>query len=304
VRSVVVDRNDTAAVTAALGGGCDVLVDCVAYHAGHAQQLIGLGDRIGSVVAVSTVAVYADTSGRDFFGPAGSWPDLPLGITEDQPTVPPSDCNYGARKVALEQALLATDRFPVTVLRPGGLYGRHSHYPREWYFVKRALDCRPYRIIARGGRSHFHTTSARNLAELVRLAAEQPGNRVLNAGDPDPPTVREIGEIIFATLGHSAEEVLIEGDPPSRSVGDTPWSVPRSVVMDISAAERQLGWRPVERYAEAVRDAVAWMVDVSRGRDWEDVFAYFYANQGDEAFDYAAEDSWIAANRPTSSCPR
>lgn len=34
VRTVRVDRTDDAALAAALGAGCDVLVDCVAYDGG------------------------------------------------------------------------------------------------------------------------------------------------------------------------------------------------------------------------------------------------------------------------------
>jgi nucleoside-diphosphate-sugar epimerase len=291
------DRNDTAALAAAVGDGGDVLVDCVAFHAGHARQLLDLGDRFGSVVVVSSVAVYADTTGRNFYADDRHWPDLPLNLTESQPTIAPSERSYGARKAALERVLLDAGRFPVTVLRPGAVYGRHSHYPREWYFAKRALDRRPYRILAHGGRSRFHPISASNLGELIRLAADQPGTRILNAGDPRAPSASEIGATIFAALDHQAEEILIEGPPPIASIGDTPWSVPRSVVLDTSAAQRELGHRALEEYADGVTDALEWMVEATRHEDWEDVFAYFYANQGDEAFDYAAEDRWVAANR-------
>lgn len=291
----MVDRGDDAALAAAVGDGCDVLVDCVAYTAEHGQQLLRLADRIGSVVVISSVAVYADDTGLGFDNGEERWPELPVGCTERQPTTAPSDHSYAGRKVALERTLLSAEAIPVTVLRPGAVYGRYSHYPREWYFVKRALDGRRHRILSYRGDTRFHTISATNLAELVRLAAQRPATRVLNAGDPDAPTAREIGAAISSLLGHEAEDVLVDGPPPMREVGDTPWSAVTPVVMDMAKAETELGYRPPTTYARSVETAVAWMVDAVRGQDWRDVFAYFYANQGEEAFDYVAEDEWLAS---------
>ena len=54
----------------------------------------------------------------------------------------------------------------------------------EWWVVGRARDRRPYIVLAHAGGSTFHPTSTRNLAQLVRLAAERPGTRVLNCGVP------------------------------------------------------------------------------------------------------------------------
>ncbi|HET9895046.1 MAG TPA: hypothetical protein VFQ44_08940 [Streptosporangiaceae bacterium] len=119
--------------------------------------------------------------------------------------------SYASNKLALEQTLLSAGAFPVTILRPGAIYGSYSHYPWEWYFVKRALDGRPHRILSYGGRSQFHATAAVNLAELILLAAERPGFRILNAGDPEPPSVQDIAEAISGVLGHRAENVLIDG---------------------------------------------------------------------------------------------
>jgi nucleoside-diphosphate-sugar epimerase len=296
IESVTVDRSSTSGLARALNGGADVLVDCVAYTAAHGRQLLRLGDRIGSAVVMSSVVVYADEQGHGFEDPEGPWPALPVGITEDQPAIPPSDDTGCGRKAGLEQTLLGGP-LPVTILRPGAIYGPRSSYPREWYFVKRALDRRPCRILCRGGASRFHTTAAVNLAELIRLAAEQPGSRVLNAGDPDAPTAAQIGAAVSAVLGHRAQEVLIEGEAPPPNIGDTPFSAPRPVVMDMSRAAAQLGYRPLASYAQAIEAAVRWMVDTAAGRDWREAFPYFYANQGDKAFDYRAEDDWLAARR-------
>jgi hypothetical protein len=67
------------------------------------------------------------------------------------------------------------------------------------------------RLLAYRGCSRCHPTATANLAELIRLAATHLGNRVLNAGDPQAPTVREIAAHIDAVLGHEVEGVLLDG---------------------------------------------------------------------------------------------
>jgi nucleoside-diphosphate-sugar epimerase len=201
---VAADREDTAALAAALGDGTDVLLDCVAYGQEHARQLTGLADRIGSAVVISSCAVYEDDQGRGFDTqeePDG-FPHYPVPIPETYRTVAPGELSYGTKKVALEQELLAAgDRLPATLLRAGAVHGRYSPMLRELYFIKRALDKRPVRVLAYNGESRFSPAHTSNIAELVRLAAHRPGSRVLNAVDPRTPTVAEIGAAVDAVLG-------------------------------------------------------------------------------------------------------
>jgi hypothetical protein len=52
----------------------------------------------------------------------------------------------------------------------------------------------------------------------------------------------------------------------------------------MEAAERELGYRPVATYPEAVRETCAWVVgELEGGRSWEGTYL-------EEMFDYAAED--------------
>ncbi|MFG3153273.1 NAD-dependent epimerase/dehydratase family protein [Streptomyces sp. NPDC048219] len=296
VRVVRADREDDAALSAAVGDGCDVLVDMVAFGAGHARQLVSLAGRVGSAVVISSVSVYEDAKGRNFDTqdrPDG-FPEYPVPVSEEQGTVRPGETSYSTRKAALERELLAAgDRLPVTLLRAGAVHGPHCRTPRELYFVKRNLDGRRRRVLAYGGASRFHPASVRNIAELIRLAAPRPGTRVLNAVDPDAPTVAEIAAEIDAVMGVRAEDVLVDGPPPAEGLGDTPWSVPVPVVCDMTAARRQLGYRPVARYAETLPDTVAWIEERLAGRDWREAFPRMAQNYG-ELFDYAAEDTWLA----------
>lgn len=299
VRSVRLDRTEEGALAAGLGDGCDVLVDIVAYDGGHGRQLTGLADRIGSAVVVSSGAVYEDEEGRSFDTqdrPDG-FPAYPVPVAEDWRTVAPGDTSYGTRKVALERELLAAgEALPTTLLRAGAIHGPYCPGPRELWFVKRVLDGRPVRLLAYGGASRFHPVHVDNLAELVRLAAANPGSRVLNGADPEAPTVAEIGAAIDAAMGAESETVLIEGAPPEGIVGLTPWTAPRPMVYDMTAAERELGYRPVVSYAESLPATVEWLAGHLAGREWREAFPNL-AKYGVDFFDYAAEDAWLAARR-------
>jgi nucleoside-diphosphate-sugar epimerase len=297
VRTRSLDREDDAALAALIGDGCDLVVDIVAYGARHARQLTALAGRIGSAVVVSTVSVYEDGEGRGFdtMGEPDGFPQYPVPIPEHQPTVPPGDATYSTGKAALERELLAAgDRLPTTLLRAGAIHGPYSPLPRELYFVKRNLDGRRRRVLAYRGESRFHPAAARNIAELVRLAAARPGSRTLNACDAQAPTAAEIGAAVDAVMGTETDTVLLDGPEPSPSVGRSPWSVPHPVVCDMAAAGRELGYRPVVSYAQSLPETVEWLTRRLSGRDWQDAFAMF-ARAYPEAFDYAAEDAWFAA---------
>ena len=294
VRTVRLDREDDTALAALIGDGCDLLVDMVAYGARHARQLTALADRVGSAVVVSSVSVYEDDRGRGFDTqdqPDG-FPEYPVPLTEKQPTVRPGESTYSTRKAALEHELLAAEgQLPVTVLRPGAVHGPYSPLPRELYFVKRNLDGRRTRVLAYGGESRFHTSGARNIAELIRLAAAAPGTRVLNAGDPQAPTAAEIGRAVDAVMGVEPETVFL--DAPNGQVGASPWSVERPVVVDMTAAERELGYRPVATYAESLPETVEWLKGQLARRNWREAFPKMFQAYGD-LFDYAAENAWLA----------
>ncbi|MEE1738254.1 NAD-dependent epimerase/dehydratase family protein [Streptomyces sp. BE147] len=297
IRTVRLDRNEEGALAAALGPGCDVLVDMVAFDAAHARQLTGLAGRIGSAVVISSGAVYEDERGRGFDtqGEPDGAPVYPVPIPEEQRTVAPGDTTYGTRKVELESLLLAAGgELPVTLLRAGAIHGPYCRTPRELYFVKRVLDGRRRRVLSFGGRSVFHPVHASNVAELIRLAASRPGSRVLNAGDPQAPTVAEIGAAVDEVLGVETETVLMAGAPGADGVGDSPWSIEHPVVYDMSAAERELGYRPVTGYAESLPGTVEWLSAQLAGREWTDAFPKMARNYGTGLFDYAAEDAWLA----------
>jgi nucleoside-diphosphate-sugar epimerase len=280
---VTVDRGVEGALEDAVGDGADVLVDFAAFEPEHAKQLLALRDRIGSLVVLSSAAVYFPEDEADFAR-------LPVPIAERTETVAPGPGGYATKKRAIELALLEQDALPATLIRAGAIHGPWSTWAREWYFVKRVLDGRRAIVLAYRGASRFHPISVHNLAELIWLAAERPGRRVLNAGDPEPPTVVEIARAVAANLEHDWAEVLI--DEPVGNVGETVWSTPHPVVLDMTDAEFELGYRPVTTYEQALPETLAWLVEATRGRDWREVLPTT-AKIMASSFDYAAEDELI-----------
>jgi nucleoside-diphosphate-sugar epimerase len=285
VRAVPADREDDEQLRAAVGDGADVVVDTVAYTGAHGEQLNGLAGLVESLVVVSSASVYADGDGRtlDEANEGGDFPRFPLPIPETQRTTEPGDETYSTRKVALEQTVLAGS-VPATVVRPCAIHGPGARLPRELFFVKRIRDGRRACVLVSNGGSRFHTTSVANLAELIRLAAGSPADRVLNCGDPDPPTTREIGEAIITALDAELELVGIPESGYRRPEVSNPWGVPRPLVVEMTAAVRELGYRPVTSYPEAVGETCEWLAgELERGRTWQGTYLEDY-------FDYAAED--------------
>jgi nucleoside-diphosphate-sugar epimerase len=282
IQAAAADREDDAQLRAALGSGADVLLDTVAFTREHGEHLNSLAGLVGSLVVISSASVYADDEGRALDG-EGDPPVMPVPILETQRTAEPGDATYSTRKAELEQTLLEGP-LPSTLLRACAIHGPGAKLPREVYFVKRAVDGRRRVALAWNGESRFHTTSVANLAELIRLAAKKPGDRALNAGDPEPPTTLEICRAIGSALDHDFEPVLLPGE-----AYDNPWAAPQPFVVSMDAAEQELGYRPVMTYPEAVRETCAWLVgELENGRNWDGTYL-------EGMLDYTAEDEAMAS---------
>jgi nucleoside-diphosphate-sugar epimerase len=286
---VTLDRDEEGALSVA--NGFDLVVDVIPFDAAHAEQLLELDT--GALVAISSASVYADGQGRTLDEAEGvdDFPEFPIPIPETQPTVAPGDETYSTKKAKLERILLENGRIPAAVVRPCAIYGRGDRMGREWHFVKRALDRRPYVVLTNRGAGHFHTTASENIGELVRLIAVRPRTDVFNCGDPDPPTVLEISRAIGETAGHCFEEVLLAEPAARGDVGQTPWSASKPLLVDMTKAELDLGYRPATTWAEALPRQVRWLIEATRDRDWREVLI-----RGADylKFDYESEDEFVA----------
>jgi len=291
LRVVLGDRADDAVVAAAVGSGADALVDVVGYDETHARQLLRHAPDLAALTVISSAAVYADADSLSIGGDAE--PRWPVPVTEEQSLVPADATTYGGGKVLFERTLLDAAALPVTVLRGGAVHGAGSRHLREWWFVQRVLDGRRRVPLAHGGRSRFQPVAVANLAAQAVWALGQRSSQVLNAGDPDCPTVAEIGALVAAVTGHEWELVPLTAG--GGRVGQTPWSLRHPFVLSMVAA-RRLGWEPVTTYAEALPG----LVDAARAevgeRDWREVYPVLTRYPWD-LFDYAAEDALLARLR-------
>lgn len=286
---VALDRQQEGSL--AVANGFDLVVDVIPFEAADAQQLLELDT--GALVAVSSASVYADEQGRTLDEAQGidDFPEFPVPIPETQPTVEPGDATYSTKKAKVERILLENGSVPAAVVRPCAIYGRGDRMGREWFFVKRALDRRPHVVLTNDGAGHFHTTASENIGELVRLLAAQPRTGVYNCGDPDPPTVLELARAIGAAAGHSFREVLLPEAGGRGDVGQTPWSAPKPLLVDMAKAAGELGYAPATTWADALPRQVEWLIEATRGRDWQEVLT-----RGKDylRFDYDAEDELVA----------
>jgi hypothetical protein len=60
----VLERDHMNDLRGVVNAGTDVVVDVTAFTPAHAQQLLELGDRIGSAIVLPTLSVYTDSEGR------------------------------------------------------------------------------------------------------------------------------------------------------------------------------------------------------------------------------------------------
>jgi len=297
VAEATLDRADPDALRT-LARGHDLVLDCVAFTPADAEPYASLVGELGSLVVISTASVYLGTNGTWMDAATGEddFPRFPVPITEEHPTVDADVDGYSPQKAALERALLAVDGLPVTILRPGAIHGPGSPALREWYFIKRALDGRRRVPLTDRGESRFGTTATAVIADLVRRAGEHPGRRVLNAADDPAPTALEIGQAVFAHLGHEAEfDLLPRGaGGPESTVGQHPWAVPVPVVMSMDAARRELDYAPIGSHRSTIGPAIDDMIAAIGDGDWRERFPALAHRYGaDGWFDYEAEDALL-----------
>lgn len=142
------DRDDPAQVRTALGPSADVVVDVVAYTGAHARDVLAVSSGIGSVVVVSSKAVYVDDRGRhsnsddppDFGGPVSQ--DNAV-LASDSSGNYASREGYGPNKVAVEEVYRSAD-VPASVLRPSRIHGPGATAAREawaWTASTRGSGC-------------------------------------------------------------------------------------------------------------------------------------------------------------------
>lgn len=280
----LVDFAGSRAATIRAGGGYDAVFDPMALSAADGQDLLEARADVGQFCVISTASVYADAQGRSLES-AGStgFPEFPREISETQPTVAPGS-GYSSGKVALERVMAES---ATTILRPGAIYGIGARHPREWWFVKRALDRRKRVPLVDAGQNIFHTSSAIGIASLASFCLNNLHHGIFNAADPQALSVAQIAQAIARVMGHRFALTPVDDLPEAFAhVGFTPWSVEFPLRLSLTKA-RALGWDGGPEYEAVLPGYCAWLAQ--HATTWQDDFPAFEA-YGHDVFDYAAED--------------
>ena len=277
VGEIQCDRNDVAAVRAALAGRTfDVVYDNVYdWQRGTSADQV-----IAAALAVASNALrrYVFTSSIAVYGHGGEF-------DEDAPLVPADYANpYSAQKAASERALFEAQRrsgLPVTTLRPAFIYGPNNPFDREAFFWDRLLAGRPI-IVPEDGTGTMQWVHVSDVARAAVAAADDDhaNGRAFNLASYPPVTQLEFVQLLATIAGRRADVVHIRREDIQRRGGqlfvppyyfgvylDIP---PITVRSDRARSELGLRLTPLE---EGLRETYHWYRQQQRPKpdfSWED----------------------------------
>ena len=284
VRHVHADPYDEAAIeSAAAERTYDVVVAMYGRLRRVAEAWRG---RTGRFVSVGGVPAY-----RGWMNPFLPDHGLPVPVGEDAPLVrDPAEDEKGYRIVRTEEAVFAAHPGAVHFRYPY-VYGPYQLAPREWCVVRRVLDGRARIVVPDDGLTLHHHGYTENLAHALLLAIERTdvAGHVLNVGDDDVLSIRQVVEIVAGALGHTFDIVSM------------PWDVARSArpllmqpspahrVLDLTRVRALLGYHDVVPARAALARTARWLAEnpPERGGTEEQVLT--------DPFDYEAEDRLVDA---------
>ena len=209
------DRNDVAAVRAALSGTrFDVVYDNV-----YDWQRGTTADQVSAAATAAAPGLrrYVFTSSVAAYPPGGEY-------DEDAPLVPSDHPNtYGAQKADSERALFALHRqthVPVATLRPAFIYGPHNPFDRETFFWDRIRAGRPI-IIPEDGSRAMQWVHVRDVARAAVVAANEDAavGHAYNLASYPPITQVEFVELLASIAGRRAHLVPVPREQIERAGG-------------------------------------------------------------------------------------
>ncbi len=270
-------------LTAALDGGTfDVAIATYGRLRSIAQVLRG---RVGRLVSVGGVPVYHGYFDPSVFRPAG----LPV-PTREEATMATEEEDGKSYRIARTERLLFESHPDATHFRYPYVYGPRQLVPREWCFVRRIMDRRPFVVLPDDGLTLLPFGYVDNLAHALLLSVDQPEasmGEVFNCADEETLTIRQVAELIATELGHSWELVSM---PAHLAIPARPLMMGSTTthrLVDIAKLRDRLGYRDVVPARSAVPLTARWLVEhpPERGGIEETVL--------EDPFDYAAEDRLV-----------
>lgn len=278
VEVLVCDRKDHSALSHVLAGrSWDTVFDAVAYVPEDTSGLLKALDRsrLRHFVHVSTCSVYL--------------PAKVLPIKENFPRGAQGPGNdYGDNKFLIEEILFGAYRdegLPVTVVRPGYIYGPRNSVYREAFYFDRLLAGRPLLVPGDGtaitqfgyvddltGLMVAVLGNERAIGEAYNFAGEY----VLTLNEYLLLAARAVGgdfgrEALGPVSGSAGEPHIVHFDP--QGVGLAPQDVRKvfpykwreHTIRDTEKARVQLGYREGIDLAGGLREAYRWYVSGGRG---------------------------------------
>ena len=276
VGEIICDRNDTAAVQAALRDTrFDVVYDNVYdWERGTTAEQVAAA----AMAAANGLRRYVFTSSVAVYHPGGEY-------AEDVELVPSDSPNpYGGNKAATERTLFALGRaqgIPVTTLRPAFVYGEHNPLEREAFFWDRLLAGRPV-IIPGDGLWTMQWVLSRDVARAAILASEKDAavGHAYNLANYPPITAVDFVRLLARVAGTNANLVHVPRERIHQLGGgvmtppfyfgvylDVP---PITVLSDRVRSKLGMEFTPLER---GLRETFRWYEQQERPRPdfaWED----------------------------------
>ena len=288
VRHIHTDPFDAEVTADALGG--DTFDLCVAMYGRLRTLAPMLVGRVGRLITIGGVgAVKGWVEPGDLF---------PTGMTVPAPVDAPladDDEPIGKirRIVATEQ--LVFDHHPDAVhLRYPMLYGPRQIIAREWPIVRRALDKRPFFVVADGGLTLKSAAYVENAAHAVLCAVDRPDagrGQIFNVTDDRALSIKQMVEVIADELDHRFEIISM---PMVLAASARPvvmhHATDHRVVNNRPVAE-VLGYRDVVTPEEGLRRTARWLAENQPSGRAEALLQ--------DPFDYDAEDALVHRWRET-----
>jgi nucleoside-diphosphate-sugar epimerase len=259
VQNLRADRNDAAAMRAALAGRrFDVVFDNVYdWERGTtAEQVMAavaqVDGQVSRYIFMSSVAAYGDG----------------LNHQESDPLAPDTHPDaYARNKAMTERALFrfhARTGFPVVTLRPPYVYGPENPFYREQFFWDRLRAGRPI-IVPGDGRRLMQFVYVKDLVAACVAAMEAPPGEAFNIANPRPVTQTEVVEAMAAAARKKVQLVRV----PRRRLLQAGGSVlipplyfgqyfdMPPITQFASKAQRILGFQPTP-FADGLRETYRW----------------------------------------------
>lgn len=280
-RQLYGDRRDYATFKEQMAGvQADVVIDMIASDDKDVQAIVGaFSKRIHRYICISTYHVYEAWE--------AAWKRIPssqpVPIREDAPKrkqLHPYGEEARFDKILVEQEALEAHKrgdFPVTILRWPALYGPGDTTPREWYYVKQALDGRKQIAVPDGGQALFPRGYFENMAHTVVLAVDYHATSgpVYNAADVAALSLRQIVEMVGEIMRHTWEIIpvpreLMPAAPQSQLLPYScdPYDIEPHLLFDLTKIRTELGYRDLVPITTAMENTVKWLVDHRPSVEW------------------------------------